>query len=102
MSHALGVADGGPGLPFVNWSTEGGDLRTAHFSGTDALAGQPLMRMEARCLRGEELTHRHNIGIVPERSHRGHKHPRITTSPMIRSATLPRASDNPAASSGPL
>ncbi|HEX2277176.1 MAG TPA: hypothetical protein VHN13_08580, partial [Candidatus Tectomicrobia bacterium] len=45
MSHALGVADGGPGLPFVNWSTEGGDLRTAHFSGTDALAGQPLMRM---------------------------------------------------------
>ena len=36
-SHALGVADGGPGLPFVNWSTEGDDLRIAHFIGIDAM-----------------------------------------------------------------
>ncbi len=41
--HAVGVEDGGPGIPITHWSTEGGDWRAIHFLGMHGWQILPLL-----------------------------------------------------------
>ncbi|PWR08216.1 hypothetical protein DKT68_16655 [Micromonospora acroterricola] len=63
-AHAVGVADGGPGLPVVGWSTTGGDLRIGHFVGLHALQALPILAILLSRFLGTRLDERTRARLV--------------------------------------
>lgn len=63
-AHSVGVEDGGPGLPFVGWSIEGGDIRPAHFVGLHALQLIPLLGIFVNRRYGQRLSEGRRTALV--------------------------------------